>query len=219
MSFFTDYLTDPFTRDVLLELSLEHVLLTLIPVAIAVVFGILLGLTAHRVAPLRPAIINTTSTFLTIPSLALFGLFIPFVGIGYPPTIIPLTMYALLPIVRNTMAGLAGVDRSTTESATAMGMGRIRRLLRIELPIAWPVVLTGVRVSTQLIIGIAAIASVVGGPGLGGEIYNAGIRRIGSPGALDSILGGTLAVLLLALLFDLLYLAIGRLTIPRGLRD
>jgi osmoprotectant transport system permease protein len=126
-------------------------------------------------------------------------------------------MYALLPIVRNTLAGLGGVDSAIAESATGMGMGRTRRLLRIELPIAWPVLLAGLRVSTQLVIGIAAIAALVGGPGLGNEIF-AGIRSIGSVGALERLLGGTLAILVVAAVFDLFYLGLGRLTIPRGLR-
>lgn len=218
MRAFLDYLADPFTRDVLLELSTQHVLLTLIPIAMATVIGLGLGITASRFPWTRPPILNTTSTFLTIPSLALFGLFIPLVGIGYPPAIIPLTMYALLPIVRNTMAGILGVDKAVTESAKGMGLGRVRRLIRIELPLAWPVMLAGLRVSTQLVIGIAAIAAIVGGPGLGNEIFS-GIRRIGSAGALENLLGGTLSIVLLAVLFDLVYLGIGRLTIPRGLRD
>ncbi|MEX0835681.1 MAG: ABC transporter permease [Nitriliruptor sp.] len=218
MAFFTDYLADPFTRDILVELSLEHVFLTLIPIAIAIVIGLTLGVIAVRFSYTRQVILNTTSTFLTFPSLALFSLFIPLVGIGYKPAIIPLSMYALLPIVRNTVTGLGGVDAAIVESARGMGMGAGRRLMRIELPTSWPVILTGIRVSTQLVIGIAAIAALVGGPGLGNEILG-GIRSIGSPGALERLLGGTLAIAALAMLFDLLYLGIGRLTIPRGLRD
>jgi osmoprotectant transport system permease protein len=215
---FFEYLADPFTQSVLFELGFEHILLTLLPIVLAALIGLALGITATRFPVTRPAILNTTSTFLTIPSLALFGLFIPLVGIGYPPAIIPLTMYALLPIVRNTMAGLLSVDKAVAESAKGMGLGNARRLLRIELPLAWPVILAGLRVSTQLVIGIAAIAAIVGGPGLGNEIFS-GIRRIGSAGALENLLGGTLGIVALAALFDLVYLGIGRLTIPRGLRD
>lgn len=218
MRAFLDYLADPFTRDVLLDLAIEHIWLTIIPMGLAVVVGLALGICAARVPVTRQAILNTTSTFLTIPSLALFSLFIPLVGIGYPPAIVPLAMYALLPIVRNTLAGLTGVDKAVSESARGMGLGSGRRLLRIELPLAWPVILAGLRVSTQLVIGIAAIAALVGGPGLGNEIFS-GIRRIGSAGDLEALLGGTLAIVVLALLFDLLYLLIGRLTIPRGLRE
>lgn len=217
--FITDYLADPRTRAGLLDLSIEHVWLVVAPIAIATTLGLILGIVAHRYGPLRGPILNVTSTFLTIPSLALISLLIPVVGIGAGPAVVALTMYALLPIVRNTVTGLNGVDPALLESASGMGMRRVRRLVRIELPIAWPVILTGVRVATQLVIGIGAIAAIVGGPGLGGEILQNGIRRIGSPGAFEAILGGTLAIVLLAALFDLVYLAIGRLTIPRGLRD
>lgn len=218
MRFFTDYLANPSTRETLVEQAIEHVFLTAIPILLAVIIGLALGITAHRVPVLRTPITSIASTFLTIPSLALFALLIPIVGIGAQPAIVALTMYALLPIVRNTVSGLYSVDQSVVESAKGMGMTPTRRLLRIELPNAWPVMLAGVRVATLLTIGIAAIAAVVGGPGLGQEIFR-GIGRIPGPGSLESLLGGTLGVVTLALLFDLAYLAIGRLTIPRGLRD
>lgn len=202
----------------LLELTLEHILLVTVPILIGAVLGVLLGVVAHRSPRLRSAIMNTTSTFLTIPSLALFGLMIPIVGIGSPPVIVALVIYSLLPITRNTLAGLTAVDEAVVESARGMGMSGSQRLWRIELPNAWPVILAGIRVSTQLIVGIAPIAALIGGPGLGNEIFSQGIRRIGSPGALHAILGGTVAVLLLALLFDLAYRGVERFTVSEGLQ-
>ena len=219
MSFFTDYLANPSRQARLLEMAIEHLALVGASVGVAVVLGLVLGITAHRVDWAAPAILNTASVFLTIPSLALFALLIPLVGIGATPAWVALVMYSLLPIVRNTVSGLNSVDRAVVESAKGMGMGGMSRLVRIELPNAWPVVLAGVRVATLLVVGIAAIAALVGGPGLGQEIYQNGIRRIGSPGALNALLGGTLMIVLLALLLDLFYLAIGRLTIPRGIRE
>ena len=218
MAFFTDYLGDPATRRALTEQTLEHIYLTAIPVVIAVIIGLALGIVAHRVPQVRSAILGTVSTFLTIPSLALFAILIPIVGIGATPAIIALTLYALLPIVRNTVSGLYSVDNAVVESAKGMGMGAVKQLAKIELPNAWPVILAGVRVATLLTIGIAAIAALVGGPGLGNEIFT-GIRRIPATGSLESLLGGTIVIVVLAMLFDLLYLAIGRLTIPRGIRD
>ena len=218
MSFFTDYLADPSTQRALIEQTLEHVYLTAIPVLVAVVIGLSLGIVAHRVPQVRNSILGTVSIFLTIPSLALFAILIPIVGIGATPAIIALTMYALLPIVRNTVSGLYSVDNAVVESAKGMGMGAVKQLVKIELPNAWPVILAGVRVATLLTIGIAAIAALVGGPGLGNEIFT-GIRRIPAAGSLESLLGGTIVIVILAMLFDLLYLAIGRLTIPRGIRD
>lgn len=214
---FLDYLGTPSNQEALLEMAVEHVVLTGATMLLAIVVGTALGIVAHRVAPLRPAILNTTSTLLTIPSLALFALLIPVVGIGFQPALIALVMYALLPIVRNTVSGLRSVDPAVTESARGMGMSATQRLLRIELPNAWPVILTGVRVATQLTVGIAAIAALVGGPGLGREIFR-GIRSIGSPFAFNPLLGGTLGILIVALLFDLFYTGIGRLTTPRGIR-
>jgi osmoprotectant transport system permease protein len=215
---FIDYLGDAGTQAVLRSQALEHATLTAVVIVAGALIGLGLGIAAHRVRWLRPPIISTVSTFLTIPSLALFAILIPIVGIGFQPAAIALTMYSLLPIVRNTVSGLESVDPAVVESAKGMGMGARTRLLRIELPNAWPVILAGLRVATLLVIGIAAVAALVGGPGLGNEIYT-GIRRIGSAGAMESLLGGTLAIVVLALLFDLVYLAIGRMTIPRGLRD
>lgn len=215
---FLEYLGSRGNRSVLYEQAIEHVVLTAAAVAIAVAVGVTLGIIAHRSATLRPPIVNTTATLLTVPSLALFALLIPIVGIGFRPALIALTMYALLPIVRNTVSGLRSVDPAVTESARGMGLSGMQRLVRIELPNAWPVILAGVRVATQLTVGIAAIAALVGGPGLGGEIFR-GIRQIGSPFALNSLLGGTLGILVVALLFDLFYTGLGRLTTPRGIRD
>ncbi|MFP4310557.1 MAG: ABC transporter permease [Nitriliruptoraceae bacterium] len=218
MAFFTDYLADPRTRSDLLQQTLEHIALTAIPVLIAVVIGLALGILAQRSPRFRSPILGMVSTFLTIPSLALFAMLIPLVGIGASAPIIALTLYALLPIVRNTLSGLVSVDAAIVESAKGMGMSSTMRLVKIELPIAWPVILAGMRVATLLTVGIAAIAALVGGPGLGQEIFS-GIRRIPATGSLESLLGGTILIVVLAVLFDLLYLAIGRLTIPRGIRD
>jgi osmoprotectant transport system permease protein len=160
---------------------------------------------------------TATSTVLTIPSLAMIGLLVPVVGLGVPPTVIALTLYGLLPVVRNAVAGLRGVDPSLVEAARGIGMSRSMRLLRVELPLAWPPILTGIRVSTQMLMGIAAIAAYASGPGLGNEIFR-GIASLGSGNALNQVLAGTLGIVVLALLFDAAYVLLGRLTIPRGIR-
>lgn len=211
-------MADPFNREELIALAIEHIGLVAATMATAIVIGMVLGVVAHRVSWLRPAILNTTSTLLTLPSLALFALLIPIVGIGFVPAYVALTMYALLPIVRNTVSGLRSIDPAIAESAKGMGMGPARRLTRIELPNAWPVVIAGLRVSTQLVVGIAAIAALVGGPGLGNEIFR-GIRGIGSPYALNAIIGGTLGILVIAYAFDIAFLFIGRMTTSRGIRE
>jgi osmoprotectant transport system permease protein len=217
MGSFIEYLTAPGTIDVLIEQGIEHVVIVGTAIIMAIIIGVTLGIIAHRSTLLRSPVMNTLSLILTIPSLALFALLIPYVGIGNTAPIIALTGYALLPISRNTLAGLRSVDSAVVESARGMGMSNTQRLLQMELPVAWPVILTGVRVATQLTVGIAAVGALIGGGGLGNEIYN-GIRRLGSVGAFEALLGGTLAILVIALLFDSLYLVIGRVTTSKGLQ-
>lgn len=203
--------------DNLIELSIEHIQLVVISMAIAIAVGLPLGIVAHRKRLLQSPILSTTAFFLTLPSLALFALFIPIFGLGAPPAIAGLTLYALLPVVSNTVAGLASVDPAVVKASRGMGMGAGRRLLQIELPLAWPVILTGIRVSTQVIVGIAAIAVFVGGPGLGNEIFR-GLRSVPNANAPNLIYGGTLAIIVLALLFDAVFVLIRRFTTSRGIR-
>ncbi len=212
---FGDYLSR--NLDNLLELSIEHLLLVAISMALAIVIGVPAGVLAYRNTTLRPVIVSTASVMLTIPSLALFALFIPIFGLGRAPAIAALTLYALLPIIANTIAGLQSVDGAITKAARGMGVGHWRRLFTVELPLAWPVILTGVRVSTQIVVGVAAIAALVGGPGLGTEIFR-GLRSLGSPGAENLVYGGTIAIIILALLFDAFFILVRRLTTSRGIR-
>jgi osmoprotectant transport system permease protein len=200
-----------------LEEAIEHFQLVLGSVAVATVIGVTLGLVVYRRERAAALVLAVTGAILTVPSFALFALLIPIVGIGWRPAWIGLILYALLPIVRNTVTGLRGVDAEIVESARGMGMRRRQQLARIELPLAWPVVLTGIRVSTLLIVSIAAIAALVGGPGLGNPIM-AGLARIGGAGAVPLVVGGTIGVVVVALILDLFYLLLGRFTVPRGLR-
>lgn len=212
---FLDYLASRW--DNLLELGLEHALVTVASVLIATVIGVGLGMATYNRPRAGQLAIAVTSVFLTIPSLALFGLFINVLGIGTTPVVVALVMYSLLPIVANTIVGLREVDPAIVESAQGMGLSRGQRLLRIELPLAWPVILTGMRVATLLTLGIAAIGAYIQGPGLGNDIF-AGLSRISSPNALNLVLGGTLGVVVLAVLFDLFYLLLNRLTTSRGIQ-
>lgn len=186
--------------------------------AIATVISVGLGIATYRRERAASAALAVAGTFLTIPSFALLALLIAPFGLGYQPTVVALVLYALLPILRNTITGLRGVDPAVIESARGMGMTARQRLLRIELPLAWPVIITGIRVAAVLLIGIAAIAAAVNGPGLGSDIFD-GLARVGSAAAINLVLGGTLGVVVLALLFDALFLGIGKLTTSRGLRD
>ncbi|MBP2403108.1 ABC transporter permease [Streptomyces syringium] len=184
---------------------------------VATLLGVAIGVATYRSEWAGNLAVTSTATILTIPSLALIGLLIPITGLGVAPTVTALTLYGLLPIVRNAIVGLRGVDASLVDAATGIGMSRPARLFRVELPLAWPPILTGIRVSTQMLMGIAAIAAYASGPGLGNEIFR-GISSLGSANALNQVLAGTLGIIVLALLFDAAYVLIGRLTIPRGIR-
>jgi osmoprotectant transport system permease protein len=212
---FLEYLANRWDR--LLPLAWAHAVVTALAVVLATVIGVGVGLAIYDHPRWRQLVIATCSVFLTIPSLALFGLFISWLGLGTTPVVVALVMYSLLPIVANTVVGLRGVDPAVVESAQGMGMSRRQRLLRIELPLAWPVILTGMRVSTLLALGVVAIGAYIQGPGLGNDIF-AGLSRISSPNALNQVLGGTLGVVVLAVLFDLLFVLINRLTTSRGVR-
>ncbi len=206
-----------FTWQDLVQLAVDHAVIVVVSVLIATVVGVALGVLTYQTDRPRELVLAVTGTFLTIPSLALFTLLIqvPLFGLGAKSVVVALVMYGLLPIVRNTIVGLREVDPAIVESAQGMGMGRAARLWRIELPLAWPVVLTGVRVATLLLIGIAAIGAYINGPGLGELIFGA---SIGSAIALNEVLSGTLGVIVLAILFDLVYVVLSRLTTSKGIR-
>jgi osmoprotectant transport system permease protein len=184
---------------------------------IAAIIGVLIGIAVYR-SPLGSAIATAlTSAILTIPSFALLGLLIPVLGLGVKPTVTALVLYALLPIVRNTIVGLANIDPAVTDAAKGIGMGRANVLTRIELRLAWPSILAGMRVSTQLLMGIAAIAAYAKGPGLGNMIFS-GLAAIGSANAVNRALAGTIGVVVIALILDFIYVFIGRFTTSRGIR-
>ncbi|KAA2263714.1 ABC transporter permease [Solihabitans fulvus] len=184
---------------------------------VATALGVLLGVAVYR-SPLGSALATAlTSAILTIPSFALLGLLIPVLGLGVRPTVTALVLYALLPIVRNTIVGLSGVSPSVVDAARGIGMSRFGVLSRVELRLAWPAILVGMRVSTQMLMGIAAIAAYAKGPGLGNVIFS-GLSRVGSANAVNMALAGTVGVVVLALVLDGCYVLLGRLTTSRGIR-
>nr|WP_186349863.1 ABC transporter permease [Gordonia spumicola] len=204
-------------RSQLLVDSYLHVSAVIQCLLLATVIGVLVGIAVYR-SPAGSAIATAlSSTILTIPSFALLGLLIPVLGLGVPPTVIALTMYSLLPIVRNTIVGLGAVDPAVTDAARGIGMSRLRVLTRVELVLAWPSILTGMRVSTQMAMGILAIAAYAKGPGLGNLIFS-GLSRVGSPTAIPQALTGTVLIVILALILDGIYVLIGRYTTSKGIR-
>ncbi len=210
-----EYVTE--RADLIVYQAFQHVSLVVQCVLLGSVIGVGVAMLVYR-NPTATALANGVSAVgLTIPAFALLGILLAPFGFGITPAVIAVTFYAGLPVLRNAVVGLAGVDRATVESARGIGMTRLATLVRIELPLAWPVILAGVRVSTQMVMGIAAIAAYVLGPGLGGFIFS-GLSRLGGANALESTLTGTIAIVLLALVLDLLLVLAGRLTTSRGIR-
>lgn len=196
----------------------EHVSVVLLAALLGSIIGIGTGIAVYRVPRASALAIKASGVLLTIPSLAMYVLLLGLLGLGWPPVLIALTLYSLLPIVQNTIVGLRGVDAATLEAASAIGMSRRRCLFRVELPMAWPIILTGVRVGVLLLVSTAAIGAIVNGPGLGNAIYD-GLERIGTPTALYSALFGMVGVAIVGLVLNFAFIALGRLTISRGLRD
>ena len=203
--------------DELVELFVEHLAVVAVSVAAATVLGVAVGLAVWDRAAGRAVAITTAAIILTVPSLALLAILSPVLGLGWGPTVVALVLYSLLPIIRNTVVGLREVPDHVLESARGMGMTPTTALIKVQLPMAWPIILTGIRVATQLAIGIAAIGAYVAGPGLGQYIFK-GLSSLGSRNALNYALTGTVAVVLLALLADALFVLVTRYTTPRGLR-
>ncbi len=202
----------------MVELGLQHVAIVAIAVALSSIIGISLGIAVYRTRRAREVVLAAAGITLTIPSFALFVLFMGPFGLGPVPVVLALTMYGLLPILRNTIAGLRSVDPSVVESARAMGMSRSRQLITIELPLAWPVIITGIRVTTLILIGIAAIGNVVLGPGYGELIFSQGLARVGTPIAVHVVLAGILGVMIVAILYDLAFNLLRVLTTSKGIR-
>ncbi|MDM5198054.1 osmoprotectant update ABC transporter permease/substrate-binding subunit OpuFB [Fictibacillus enclensis] len=178
---------------------LEHIQISFIALLFAVLISIPLGIYLTKKPKAAEPIIGVTAVLQTIPSLALLGLLIPLFGIGKIPAIIALVVYALLPILRNTYTGIKEVDQSLIEAAKAMGMDSGKRLIKVELPLAMPVIMAGIRTAMVLIIGTATLAALIGAGGLG-DIILLGIDRNNS----TLIVLGAIPAALLAILFDVL---------------
>ena len=184
----------------ILDLTAQHFELVVVSMLIAVAIGIPLGILLTRKVALRGWVLGFANVMQTIPSLALFGFLIPIPligGIGKRTAIVALVLYALLPILRNTLVGILGVDPAVRESAIAMGMTGRQLLFQVELPLAARTILAGVRVATVTTIGTATIAAAIGGGGLGVFIFR-GIASVDT----TQILAGAIPAALLALLSD-----------------
>lgn len=184
-----------------LTLTLQHLRLVGVAVVIASLIGVPLGILISRVRWLAIPVLNISGVLYTVPSLAFFVILIPYTGVGTTTPTIALTVYSLLVIVRNTAAGMDEVSAPTKDAAQGMGMTQLQLLRMVELPLALPYIFAGIRIATVAGIGVAAIAAVIGGGGLGRLIFD-GIRVAGGT---QLILAGAIMSVALALLADLLF--------------
>ncbi|MEY3868622.1 MAG: ABC transporter permease [Microcoleaceae cyanobacterium] len=194
MDFFSRYSAE------IIQHTLEHLYLVTIAISIALLIGIPLGILVTRKPELNQPILGFANIMQTIPSLALFGLLIPVPiigGIGDRSAIIALTLYSLLPIIRNTYTGISGVDPAIREAGKGMGMTDWQLLFKVEIPLAMPVILAGIRVATVIAIGLATVAAAIGAGGLGVFIFR-GIQTINN----QLLLAGAIPSALMALMAD-----------------
>jgi osmoprotectant transport system permease protein len=199
--------------DDILRATGQHIVIVVISVLIATAAGIPLGIVCVRHSRLGKITLRIIDIVQTIPSLALFGFLIPLPllgGIGVRTAIVALILYSLLPIVRNTVTGIAGIDPLIREAAIVVGMTDRQRLLGVELPLALPSIFGGLRIATVLAIGVATIGAAIGGGGLGTLIFR-GVAMVDS----TLILAGALPAAGLALVADLLFAALERLAARR----
>lgn len=201
----------------ILAAVIAQIELILLVVSIVSFTAILTGLLIWHKENLVEAVTGFWSVVFTIPSLAMFIFLIGVVGLGWVPAIIALVLYGQLPVVRNTVVGLRSVEPAVIESALAMGMKPLTVLRKIQFPLAWPIIIVGIRVSCMLTFGISSIAAYVGGPGLGDYLFS-GLANLGSFNSMNQTLVGCFGITLLALAFDGAFVFIKKLTTAKGLR-
>lgn len=192
---------------------IAHIWLTIISLGFAILIAVPLGIMLTRYRNFSDLVIGIASVFQTIPSLALLGFMIPLFGIGTTPAIIALTIYGLLPILRNTYTGIVGVDPGAKEAGKGMGMTSWQILFMVEIPLSLSIIMAGIRTATVLIIGVTTLASLIGAGGLGDLIFR-GISSVNS----GLILAGAVPAALLAIFFDLLLKLFEKKATPKGLR-
>lgn len=178
----------------ILLLFWQHLILSLVPVAVALVISLPIGVLAHRKRWLYGPVTAFTGILYTIPSLAFFVMLIPILGIGRPPVLVALTAYSLLILIRNTVTGLDSVPEDTKDAARGMGLTDRQILTGVELPLALPVIVAGIRIATVTVIGIASIAAFVGAGGLGKMIFDGIGSQFATPVIVAAVLVAVIAI-------------------------
>ncbi len=199
--------------DLILERTGEHMALSFTAVGLACLFGVPAAFAVVNSKRASAIVINIANIIQTIPSLALFAFAMPFFGIGTKPAVFALFLYALLPIIKNTLLGINSVNPSTIKAAKGMGMTSMQRLIKVEGPLAMPSIMGGVRIAAVTCIGIATIATLIGAGGLGSIIYQ-GLGMSNQP----MILAGAIISALLALILDFLLSLLEKALTSKGVQ-
>ncbi len=181
----------------LVPLIFEHMLIVAIATVISVALGVVLGVIAYWVRHVDAFILWTAEAIQTIPSLALLAMLMIFFGLGNTTIIVGLILYALLPIVRNTYTGLTGIPHHLKDAARGMGMSRLQRLVKVELPLSFPLIFSGIKIAVVNSLSIAVMGVLIGAGGLGYPIYRGVQTR-----NFARIMSGAVPVVLMALIFD-----------------
>jgi len=195
------------------EATSIHIQLVFFSMIIAIIIAVSLGILITRVPSLATGVLGTAGIMQTIPSLAVLGFMIPIFGIGVKTAIAALFLYSLLPIIRNTYTGIKDVDPATIEAAKGMGMTSMQILIKVELPLAIPIIMAGIRTAAVINVGNATLAAFIGAGGLGDFIF-LGITR----GIDGLILLGAIPAALLAIILETFFSAVERWTTPKGLK-
>lgn len=201
----------------ILQMTQEHLYLVLVAVGVAVLTGVPIGIAITRNERAAKIVLYIASIVITVPSIALFGVMIPILslinqGIGYLPAVIAVILYSQLPIIRNTYTAINNIDPALREAARGIGMKPIERLAKVEIPLAVPVIMAGVRTAVVMNIGVMAIAAYIGAGGLG-QLISRGITQTDS----TQLIVGAVAVSLLAIIADYLLLLLERKLTPKGI--
>ncbi|HZS79011.1 MAG TPA: ABC transporter permease [Ktedonobacteraceae bacterium] len=209
------YLFDPGNYDMtdpnsIPNLFIQHMTIVGITMLISLIIAIPIGIMVARYRRLYTPLITLTGAMYSIPAMAFLGVLVIFTGLNMPTVIIPLVIYNQLALIRNTVAGIEGVDPLLLEAARAMGMSRWQRLIRVTLPLALPVIVAGIRLATVTTIGIVSLSQLVGVPSLGTLIF-IGFQNLNN----DQLFAGALLITIIALLADLLLLAL-QVVLNRG---
>ncbi|MBU3112307.1 ABC transporter permease/substrate-binding protein [Clostridium lacusfryxellense] len=201
-------------KDEILTRFMEHIQLTIFAIVIAIAIAIPLGILIVRFRKLSTPVIGFANVVQSVPSLALLGFLIPLLGIGSKPAIIMVVMYSLLPIVKNTFTGLTNINPALIEAADGMGLTNTQVLLKVRFPLAMPIIMSGIRISSVTAVGLMTIAAFIGAGGLGYLVFS-GVQTVNN----NMILAGAIPACVLAIFLDFIIGKVENIVVPEGIKD